>query len=164
MKMKKAIIGTLSVSLLSTGLLATTNAHAAENTSAPVKTNISTQLPVSNVSQSLQNDVNGISNYFGLTPQESQQLLEAAKANNSDSSFETRGKLSWAVKALRAAWDKVPANVKKAIGGTAGFEKLLGVVDRYTGAVEDAVYAGALAVTGNETAAWWIAKTLCLLI
>ncbi|PFZ07913.1 hypothetical protein COL60_17885 [Bacillus pseudomycoides] len=162
--MKKAIIGTLSVSLLSTGLLATTNAHAAENTSAPVKTSISTQLPISNVSQSLQNDVNGISNYFGLTPQESQQLLEAAKANNSDSSFETRGKLSWASKALRAAWNKVPTNVKVAMGGFAGFEVILGVIDRFTGTVEEACYQGALKVTGNETAAWWIAKTLCLLI
>ena len=75
-----------------------------------------------------------------------------------------RGKLSWAAKALRGAWNKVPSNVKAAMGGLAGFEVILGVIDRFTGTIEAACYQGALKVTGNETAAWWISKTLCLLI
>lgn len=78
---------------------------------------------------------------------------------------EVKGKLSWAVKALKAAWDLIPDSVKVALGGTAGFATLLSVIDNFTGAVEDAVYAGALAVTGNETVAtWWITKALMLLL
>ncbi|EJR48524.1 hypothetical protein IIO_06643 [Bacillus cereus VD115] len=58
----------------------------------------------------------------------------------------------------------VPSNVKAALSGLAGFEVVLGVIDRFTGTIEAACYQGVLKVTGNETAAWWISKTLCLLI
>ncbi|TQR47199.1 hypothetical protein [Paenibacillus popilliae] len=78
--------------------------------------------------------------------------------------YEVKGKSSWAVKALKAAWDLIPDSVKVALGGTAGFATLLSVIDNFTGAVKDAVYAGALAVTGNETVAWWITKALMLLL
>ncbi|MCY9533358.1 MULTISPECIES: hypothetical protein [Paenibacillus] len=49
-------------------------------------------------------------------------------------------------------------------GLTSCVQTLLSVIDNFTGAVEDAVYAGALAVTGNETVAWWITKALMLLL
>ncbi|MBU3130003.1 hypothetical protein LGL55_18860 [Clostridium tagluense] len=76
----------------------------------------------------------------------------------------SRGKLSWAVKALRVAWDKIPTKVKTAIGGYVGFEKMMDVIENYTGAIEDGIYKGVLEVTGNSTAAWWISKTLMLFL
>ncbi|MCY9509915.1 hypothetical protein M5W68_01235 [Paenibacillus larvae] len=71
-----------------------------------------------------------------------------------------RGKLSWAVKALKKAWDMIPSKVKVAVGGVAGFAKLLDFIDHYTGAVEDAVYEGLIALGVNKTVAWWIMKIL----
>lgn len=52
----------------------------------------------------------------------------------------------------------------KAFIGVEGFLQILGVVDNFTGAVEDAIYAGALQVTGDEDAAWWVTKALMLLL
>ncbi|MDT2257254.1 hypothetical protein P7H25_19215 [Paenibacillus larvae] len=42
----------------------------------------------------------------------------------------------------------------------AGFAKLLDFIDHYTGAVEDAVYEGLIALGVNKTVAWWIMKIL----
>lgn len=75
-----------------------------------------------------------------------------------------RGKLSWAVKALRAVWNKIPANIKAAMGGLAGFETILNVVDNFTGAVEDAVYAGCKKVGMSDSVAWWVTKGLMLFL
>lgn len=74
-----------------------------------------------------------------------------------------RGKLSWAVKAIRAVWDKIPTKVKVAIGGTAGFEKLLGYIDHFTGSVEDAVYNGLIYIGCSKTVAWWAMKIITAL-
>lgn len=108
-------------------------------------------------------DLDEVANYFGFSEQEKQDFVKLIKEEESPK-YEVKGKLSWAVKALKAAWDLIPDSVKVALGGTAGFATLLSVIDNFTGAVEDAVYAGALAVTGNETVAWWITKALMLLL
>ncbi|WP_068503267.1 hypothetical protein [Paenibacillus kribbensis] len=79
---------------------------------------------------------------------------------NNSGAISTQGKLSWAVKLLRAAWDKLPKGVQNAIGGTAGFSTLLSIIDTYTGAVEDAVLEGCKALGMSDTVAWWVTKTL----
>ncbi|TKH46448.1 hypothetical protein C1I60_02360 [Paenibacillus terrae] len=79
---------------------------------------------------------------------------------NGSGAISTQGKLSWAVKLLRAAWDKLPTGVQNAIGGTAGFATLLSIIDTYTGAVEDAVLEGCKALGMSDTVAWWVTKTL----
>jgi len=76
----------------------------------------------------------------------------------------TRGKISWAVKAIRQVWDKLPKKVKTTIGGYAGLEGILSVVEHYTGALEDAIYEGAKNIGLNDTAAWWVSKTIMLFI
>lgn len=76
----------------------------------------------------------------------------------------TRGKLSWAVKAIRQVWDKLPKKIKTTIGGYAGLEGILSVVEHYTGALEDAIYEGAKNIGLNDTAAWWVSKTIMLFI
>ncbi|OAB30219.1 hypothetical protein PMSD_20765 [Paenibacillus macquariensis subsp. defensor] len=75
-----------------------------------------------------------------------------------------RGKLTWAVKAIRAAWDKVTTAVKTAIGGTAGLETILGVVDNFTGAVEDAMLAGCKVLGMNDTVAYWEKNSLLVFL
>lgn len=74
------------------------------------------------------------------------------------------GKLSWAVKALKAAWVKLPTNIQVAIGGTTGFATLLNFIDNFTGAIEDAVYAGCKTLGMSDTVAWWVTKTLMLFL
>ncbi|WP_438421964.1 hypothetical protein [Bacillus siamensis] len=120
----------------------------------------SAQLPKDNVG------LDKIAAHFDLTKSETNQLKEAVKTvkEKQESEFTAQGKLSWAVKALRAAWDAIPTKVKAAMGGIGGFEIILNTIDNFTGAVEDACYAGALKVTGNPTAAWWITKTLMLFL
>ena len=73
--------------------------------------------------------------------------------------YRTLGKLSWAVKAIKAAWDKLPKKVKVLLG-IEGFAKLLDFIDHFTGAVEDAVYQGLLYLGFNKTVAWWITKII----
>lgn len=78
--------------------------------------------------------------------------------------IQTRGKLSWAVKALRAAWGKIPTKVKTAIGGLAGFNRLLSVIDTFTGKVEDAVYTGCKTLGMSDNLAWWVTKSLMIFL
>lgn len=50
-----------------------------------------------------------------------------------------RGKLSAAVKAIRAGYNRLPNNVKTYIAGYIGLERLLSLIDNYTGKVTDAI-------------------------
>ena len=50
-----------------------------------------------------------------------------------------RGKLSWAVKAIRSAYKKLPNSVKNYIAGYIGLESFLNILDGYTGAVTDGI-------------------------
>jgi hypothetical protein len=75
-----------------------------------------------------------------------------------------KGKLSWAVKAIRAAYGKLPANVKGYIAKYAGLEAILGYIDHFTGAVEDAIYQACKYVGMPDWMAWAVSKALTLLI
>lgn len=87
----------------------------------------------------------------------------AYDANGNIIEDKERGKLSWAVKAIRAAWDKLPDNVKIAIGGYVGFEQLLSFIDHFTGAVEDAIYEGLIYIGCSPSVAWWAMKIITLI-
>lgn len=172
MKKNKLIVSALTVSLLSTGLISTNAFAAEENTNNTIHSN---QVPVHNVNFNqnplLQKSINptdlkdieGITQYFNLTPEEKQVFLDAA-ANKDDSSFETRGKLSWAAKAIVKLWDELPGPVKERLGRQAALYTIAQYVEHFTGALEDAVYGGVLKVVGNDTAAWWITKAIMLLL
>ncbi|MEH6888424.1 hypothetical protein V7024_01410 [Bacillus sp. JJ864] len=181
MKGTKFIASALTVSLLSTGLISTKAAaeevsNNVQAKSAPVQTvnfaqdillknsNLNTTNPsAQSISPSDLKTIEGITEYFNLTPEEKQVFLDAA-ANKDDSSFETRGKLSWAAKAITKLWDELPGPVKERLGRQSALYTIAQVVEHYTGALEDAVYAGVLKVVGNETAAWWITQSLMLLL
>ncbi|QDQ03787.1 hypothetical protein [Bacillus sp. BD59S] len=177
MKSKKIIASALTVSLLSTGFISTKAAaeevgnnvpkHTAQ---APVqtvnfnlKTTMENNLLVQSISPSDLKDIEGISEYFNLTPEEKQVFLDAV-ANKDDSGFETRGKLSWAAKAIKKLWNELPGPVKDRLGRQSALITIANRVEHYTGALEDAIYAGVLDVVGNPTAAWWITKSITLLL
>ncbi|MEK4768969.1 hypothetical protein MHH42_32320 [Bacillus sp. FSL L8-0099] len=174
MKKNKLIVSALTVSLLSTGLISTNAFAAEENTNNTIHSN---PVPVHNVNMNLNQNllleksinptdlknIEGITQYFNLTAEEKQVFLDAA-ANKDDSSFETRGKLSWAAKAITKLWDELPGPVKDRLGRQAALYTIAQYVEHYTGALEDAVYGGVLKVVGNETAAWWITQSLMLLL
>jgi hypothetical protein len=177
MKGKKIIVSALTISLLSTGFISTKAAaeevgnnvpkHTAQ---APVqtvnfnlKTTMENNLLAQFISPSDLKDIEGISEYFNLTPEEKQVFLDAA-ANKDDSGFETRGKLSWAAKAIKKLWNELPCPVKDRLGRQSALITIANRVEHYTGALEDAIYAGVLDVVGNSTAAWWITKSITLLL
>ncbi|WP_167630393.1 hypothetical protein [Listeria valentina] len=74
-----------------------------------------------------------------------------------------RGKLSWAVKILRKAWNKIPKKVKNAMGGVAGFEAILSFIDHFTGKVSDAIYLGCRKIGLSKAVSWWVMKILTLI-
>lgn len=74
-----------------------------------------------------------------------------------------KGKLSWATKILRSAWDSLPGWVQGALGVT-GFEKLLDFIDHFTGTIEDAVYEGCRTLGMNHTTANAVTKILLFIV
>lgn len=84
-------------------------------------------------------------------------------ANGNPLQVMERGKLSWAVKAIQGIYNKIPTKVKVAIGGTAGFGKLLGYINHFTGSVEDAVYNGLIYIGCSPSVAWWAMKIITAL-
>ncbi|MFK4302336.1 MULTISPECIES: hypothetical protein [unclassified Paenibacillus] len=158
--MKKVWITSLMAATLLTGVIAVpASMYALPSTdSSSVSSSAKDSL-----SESELQDIEGISEYFNLSEQEKNDFIKAIQNKEDRGEYQTQGKLSWAVKALKAGFDKLPASVKAFIG-VEGFLQILGVVDNFTGAIEDAIYAGALQVTGNETAAWWVTKALMLLL
>ncbi|MGY3778466.1 hypothetical protein [Isobaculum melis] len=135
-------------------------------------------LPTANVfaSEQIEETEQSITEELGLTDsqilqilsgQESGITLDQGRAFDKDGNelfVAQRGKFSWAVRAIKAAWNKLPSGVKKAIGGAAGLSTLLNVIDNFTGKVEDAVYAGCKALGMNGTVAWWVTKALMLFL
>ena len=51
-----------------------------------------------------------------------------------------RGKFPWAVKIIRAGYDKLPLSVKKFIAAYMGLETLLSFIENATGTIQDAEY------------------------
>lgn len=76
----------------------------------------------------------------------------------------TRGKFTWAVKAIRKEWNKLPNKLKATIGGYAGLEGILSVVEHYAGALENAIYEGALRLGLSDITACWVSNTIMLFI
>lgn len=76
----------------------------------------------------------------------------------------TRGKLSWATKALRAAYSKMPKSIKGFIARYTSFEGLLTFIDHFTGTVENAIYQACKRVGMPDWMAWTVTKTLTLFI
>lgn len=70
-----------------------------------------------------------------------------------------RGKLSWAVKAIKASWNKLPEWVQGALGVT-GFQKLLDFIDHFTGTIEDAVYEGCKTLGMSSSVAKAVSKVI----
>ncbi|MEK4501845.1 hypothetical protein [Bacillus sp. FSL R12-0069] len=159
MKTKKMIISALSISLLSTGLF-TTGASAETSNPLPNQ-NIHIMNP--SINPTVQKDIEGISKYFDLDEAQTQKLITAA-INKDDTAFETRGKLSWAAKAIKQLWKELPPQVKERLGNQGALIVIANRVEHFTGAIEDAVYSGVLDVVGNSTTAWWITKALMLLL
>lgn len=75
-----------------------------------------------------------------------------------------RGRLTWAVNAIRRGYNRLPNSVKNLIGTYTGLQTLLGFIDHFTGAVEDAIYWACKQVGMPDWAAWTVTKGLTLLL
>ncbi|MDA9471958.1 hypothetical protein [Enterococcus sp. 5H] len=75
-----------------------------------------------------------------------------------------RGKLTWAVKAIRKVWNKLPAGVKNTISGYVGINGFLNLIEHYTGSLENAIYNACKTVGMPTWAANFVTKTIMLFI
>lgn len=66
--------------------------------------------------------------------------IENGMILNSKTQQVQRGKFTWAVKIIRAGYDKLPLSVKKFIAAYMGLETLLSFIENATGTIQDAVY------------------------
>ncbi|MEB2357301.1 hypothetical protein LAV39_06325 [Bacillus pumilus] len=104
--------------------------------------------------------------YWNLNEEETEKFKKAIKEAQSKTNGEaiTHGKFTWAIKAIKEAYDQLPTKLKVMIGGVTGLETILVTLEHYTGALEHGIYLGALKVTGSENASWWVAKTIMLFV
>ncbi|MCY7860554.1 hypothetical protein [Bacillus haynesii] len=118
------------------------------------------------IDQTKEPTIDEIAQHWNLNKEETAIFKKVIKESQSEKNgdFTVQGKFTWAIKALKEAFDELPTKVKVAIGGVTGLDTILRTLEHYTGALEHGIYLGALKVTGNETAAWWVAKTLMLFV
>lgn len=75
-----------------------------------------------------------------------------------------RGKLTWAVKAIRKVYNKLPTKVKSVIATYTGSNGFLNLVEHYTGSLENAIYNACKKVGMSNTNANLVTKTIMLFI
>ena len=59
---------------------------------------------------------------------------------NSKEQHKERGKFTWAVKAIRKGYNKLPKSVKRYIAAHTGLDTFLSFIENATGKIQDAVY------------------------
>lgn len=74
-----------------------------------------------------------------------------------------RGKFSWAAAAIRKKYSKLPKSVKNIINSFTNIEVILGLIQHFTGMVEDALYKACKYVGMPDWAAWTVSKGLTVL-
>ncbi|MGD6976216.1 hypothetical protein [Bacillus altitudinis] len=120
----------------------------------------------SSFDQAKEPTIDEIAQYWNLNEVETEKFKKAIKGAQSKTNGEaiTHGKFTWAIKAIKDAYDQLPTKLKVMIGGVTGLETILITIEHYTGTLEHGIYLGALKVTGSENAAWWVAKTIMLFV
>lgn len=74
-----------------------------------------------------------------------------------------KGKFSFAVKAIRKGYSKLPPKIKGYIAKYLGLDAILGTLDHWTGAIEDGIYRGCKSVGMPDWMAWTVAKALTMI-
>lgn len=75
-----------------------------------------------------------------------------------------RGKFTWAVKAIRKVWNRLPTKVKTTIGSYVGINGFLRLIEHYTGSLENAIYSACKKVGMSSGVANFVTKTMMLFI
>ncbi|EOL45950.1 hypothetical protein [Enterococcus caccae] len=75
-----------------------------------------------------------------------------------------RGKFTWAVKAIRKVWNKLPAGVRNTISGYVGINGFLNLIEHYTGTLENAIFNACKKVGMPTGVANFVTKTIMLFI
>ncbi|WP_099974265.1 hypothetical protein [Lactobacillus terrae] len=76
----------------------------------------------------------------------------------------TRVGYSTAAKAVLKVWKKLPAPVRKAIGGYTGLDGFLRAIDHFTGTEWTVIYNACKYVGMSNDVAWWVTQTITLFI
>ncbi|MBC9808934.1 hypothetical protein ACN6J9_05905 [Carnobacterium maltaromaticum] len=75
-----------------------------------------------------------------------------------------RGKFTWAVKAIRKGYNALPSKVKSFIAQYTGLNAFLGLIEHYTGALEDGIYKACIRVGMPSSVANFVTKTIMLFV
>lgn len=75
-----------------------------------------------------------------------------------------RGKLTWAVKAIRKVYNKLPSKVKTVIASYTGLTGFLNLIEHYTGTLENGIYNACIKVGMPKSTANFVKKTVMLFI
>jgi hypothetical protein len=72
----------------------------------------------------------------------------------------TFGRLSWVVNILSKVFNRLPSSMKRVLIGWTGFRGILRFIEHWTGSIESGVFWGCMHVINQDTACWWVTKTL----
>lgn len=75
-----------------------------------------------------------------------------------------RGRFTWAVKAIRKAYNRLPKKVKQYIARYTKLNTLLNLIEHYTGKLEDAIYSACKRVGMPHWMANFVTKTIMLFV
>lgn len=75
-----------------------------------------------------------------------------------------RGRVTNAVKLIKKAYKKIPKKARKLISRYLGIDQLLQTVEYYTGGLEDTIYKICRRFGMPKSAAWFVAKSIVLVI
>ncbi|QXE02293.1 hypothetical protein [Terribacillus sp. DMT04] len=165
MKSKKPLVTLSLAAMLGTALLPTTGAFAAEK-----------DYKDSSISSSTSVTQESVPEISGKTVSESEiknlsevYLINGVAFNSNGDrivtdGFSTQGRLTWAVKILREAYDSFPQSVKNRIGGLAAFGTVLKTVENYTGSIEAALIEGFKDIGMSNFWATATTKTITFLV
>ncbi|AUB54426.1 hypothetical protein GUI51_13435 [Enterococcus mundtii] len=90
--------------------------------------------------------------------------LENGIILNSKEQHQERGKFTWAVKAIRKGYNKLPTSVKRYIAAHTGLETLLSFIENATGTIQDAVYNACRKVGMSKSVANIVTAAIMTLI
>ena len=75
-----------------------------------------------------------------------------------------RDKFTWAVKAIRKSYNRLPKKVKQYIAKYTKLNTLLNIIEHYTGKLEDAIYSACKRVGMPNWMANFVTKTIMLFV
>lgn len=107
-------------------------------------------------------DLDEVSEYFELTPEEKQELIANIEEYKSSEQVEERALGLTIANKIVKIWFKLPYKVQVKIGAFGGLNYFLKILDGLTGAVDNMIYTVCKKMGMSNNVAWWVTKAIIL--